>query len=344
MEHGGILEDYSKDLLDFSTNINPLGYPDGVEEAIGEGVLALKRYPDLRYRELKTIVSEYLGGSAEQTSLGCGSIEIIDALISLYDRIIISEPCFSEYRLRSEVRNKIVESYPLDKILNEPSSLKLDRDTSIILGNPNNPTGKRISKEKLLYLYKEVANKNSYLILDEAFFEFSSPDYDSVELFTGAGFSNVAIIRASTKFFGLPGLRFGYALSEKEIAERIDKIKLPWSLNAFVLPVARLIFKDKEFITNSKEFFQVERDYLKKEYKTFSFLKMLDTDCNFYLLKFNGVKASFVFDELLKRGILTRKTENFNLEFEALRLAIKSREDNLNLLKALKDIEKGLIR
>lgn len=341
MEHGGILEDYSRVLLDFSTNINPFGFPEAVSGVIKESIDSLKRYPDLRYRELKSIIADYLGGKPEQISLGCGSIEIIDALVSNFDRIIISEPCFSEYRIRSEVRDKIVESYSLDKILKKPEKLGLNERTGIILGNPNNPTGKRISEEGLLNLHEEVVRRGSYLILDEAFFEFVSLDYDSVKLFKGDGFKNIAIIRAATKFFGLPGLRFGYALSSKEMADYIEKIKLPWSLNSFVLPIARIIFKDNDFIINSKEFFEKERAYLINEYKNLSFVDYLATDCNFYLLKFKEVKASFVFDELLKKGILARKTENFNLGFEALRFAIKSRDDNEKLLKTLKDIEMG---
>lgn len=157
MKHGGDLlsykEYYEGDLIDFSSNINPLGYPQGLEEEMNLGFESLKAYPDIQYRKLKESVAEYLGCTKDNIVLGNGSVELIDNFIFLAKRVILCTPSFSEYELRAAVHGKELVRIPY----NEDFTLKtmaienhLEEGDMLILGNPNNPTGLRIKKRNSL--------------------------------------------------------------------------------------------------------------------------------------------------------------------------------------------------
>lgn len=329
MIHGGIIKDYNfpKTGIDFSVNVNPSGFPEGVKDAVIKNLDCLYRYPDLNYRIVLKNVSEYLKADERNIILGNGSMEIIDMLIQMSERVIIDKPCFNEYERRAEVRNK--EVLPLET--------DLKKGDMIILGNPNNPDGRMVEdREKI---YKRVRKAHAFLVLDETFIEFTNREDESIEYFKNFDFQSVAVIRAATKFFALPGLRFGYGIVNENMRKRLLKLQNPWSLNALVEPVSEVIFKDSDYIKNSKILISNERDFLIKSFSDFKSFQMLPGASNFYLLKIIKGTARELFDFLLKRGILTRLFNEKDLEGEYLRLAIRNREDNLRLINALSEYE-----
>lgn len=343
MEHGGIILDYSceQKLIDFSSNINPFGYPVSVEQAIMENLGSLKVYPDLRHRQVISNVSSYLKVDSDFVSVGNGSIELLDSVILNFDKIILFEPCFSEYEIRSEAHDKEIGRYFFDDN-HQPDieSIRLNEKTLLIIGNPNNPTGRRIKRGRLAQIYGKVVSSGAHLLLDEAFFEFCPQDYDSISLFLDDGYKHVTILRAATKFFGLPGLRFGYAVASKEMTNKIRKRQISWTLNAFVAPISEVIFQDQDFIKKSKLFMSEERFFLKNAYQNISAFRFFETQANFYLLECLSHSSEQVFEFLLCRYILARKTTNFNgLKGEFLRFAIRSHEENLFLIEQLKKMD-----
>lgn len=340
MQHGGIILDYStnRKLLDFSSNINPLGYPSSVERAILGNLSSMKMYPDLRHRQVISNVSSYLKVPSNFVSVGNGSIELLDLMILNFDRIALFEPCFSEYEIRSEVHGKEIQKLFFDDDFQPvPELLRLNRNTLLILGNPNNPTGCRITRNRLIQIYEKVVSSGAHLLLDEAFFEFCPEDYDSTSLFLGDGYEHVTILRAATKFFGLPGLRFGYAVASKDMTNKIRERQISWTLNAFVEPVSEVIFQDIDFIEKSKHFMFEERLFLKNAYNKLSSFRFCKTHANFYLLECLSHSSEEVFEFLLNKGILARKTTSFNgLEGDFLRFAIRTRKENMFLIDQLK--------
>lgn len=340
MEHGGIVLDYSlnEKLIDFSSNINPLGYPRSVDRAILGNLEKLKVYPDFRHRRVLSNVSSYLNVPSNFVSVGNGSMELLDLIISNFEEVVLFEPCFSEYEIRAGIQGKKVQKHRLDEGRRpDPEKLILGKKTLLILGNPNNPTGCRISSDLLAQIYEKVIFSGAHLLLDEAFFEFCPEDYDSVQLFYSDGYRHVSILRAATKFFGLPGLRFGYAAASEEMTDFIRERQLSWTLNAFVAPVSEVIFRDADFIERSKRYMEEERFFLKKSYEHLSAFDYCETHANFYLLKCLKYSAEEVFQFLLSAGILARNTSNFEgLDGEFLRFAIRTHEENILLLDQLK--------
>lgn len=348
MKHGGDTYTYSKlyqeNLIDFSSNINPLGYPKGLEFEWIKDFKNARVYPDIKYKALRESIGDYLACSSDEVVVGNGSMEIIDAVICNYSTVQFFIPSFGEYEERAKIRNKNIISIAMDESMTIDFDIleeSLKEESLLIVGNPNNPTGLRLAKDKLLKLYQIIRDKKGLLVLDEAFYEFCSQDYDSIELFKPYEYENILIIRAATKFFGLPGIRLGYACGNKKLAETIRNQLNPWSINCFAEIAGNYIFKDLEYIEKSKEYIANERDYLLKELGSIQGLFVYPSHANFILIKLLDKTEDQALQHFLAHGILLRTCDSFSgLEGAHVRVAIRSHEENSQLIQVFKDFLK----
>lgn len=352
MSHGGDLESYKNcydgELVDYSSNINPLGMPKGLEEVIVDGVKKLEVYPDIRYRNLRNYAGKYLKCKEDNTVLGNGAVELIDNFIFLAKRILICIPSFSEYEERALIHNKEVVSisYKEDFTIDiQALASTVQEGDMLILGNPNNPTGIRIGEDELISIYNIVKKNNGFLLLDEAFFEFCPRDYDSIELFRKTDYINLGIIRAATKFFALPGIRLGYGCTYNKVAKMIGENQLPWNINALAEVAGSYIFNQREYIEESKVYIEKERNYLLSELSTVSFIRPYFTNANYILIKLLNTDEKCVFNFFLHRGIIIRKCSSFKgLNKGFIRIAIKNRKNNNKLIETFKELDRLKVR
>lgn len=341
MKHGGDIlshrDRFEGKLIDFSSNINPLGYPEKLNGAIMDGIAEMAVYPDIKYRNLKKEISDYLGCRIDEVIVGNGAVEVINNFSILFKRVLVVTPCFIEYIERPLVIGREVVRLPLGAdfcITIEEIIRMLKEGDLLILGNPNNPTGKRIDKDTLIEIHSLVIKNNAFLLLDEAFFEFCDYDYDSIELFRDS--ENVCVIRAATKFFALPGVRLGYAFTSRSMAIKYDTVAIPWCVNVFADIAGSVIFKDKDYITRSKRYMAEQRRRLLMQLKDIEGIKAIDTDCNFILIKLLRGNEDDIFDFLIKRGIIIRKASSFEgLDKSYIRIAVKTFENNQYLVNCL---------
>jgi threonine-phosphate decarboxylase len=346
MKHGGDIQSfkhlYGGEILDYSSNINPLGPPENLRDVFAKAFEDINLYPDIKYRELKDQIGKYLGCQDKEVIVGNGAVEIINNVSLMFKRVVVFTPCFIEYIERPEVlgrevvKLKLNESFEIDENLLEENIAEGDL---IILGNPNNPTGKRIAKEKLLRIHEIVEKKKAFLLLDEAFYEFCPDDYNSIEMFYGS--RNVCVIRAATKFFALPGIRLGYAYGTGDMVARYNKIALPWCINTFADYAGREIFKEADYIKESKRLIGNQREYMISELNRIDYLKAFDTDCNFVLVKLLRGTEEDMFSYMIGRGVLVRKASSFvGLDNTFIRLAIKDYDKNSYVINCLREYSK----
>lgn len=346
MEHGGDLITYENyyngELIDFSSNINPLGPPEGLDNIIQDNFKTLELYPDIQYRNLRQSISSYLKCNKDNVIVGNGAVEVIDNFTMLAKRVALCTPSFSEYEKRARVHGKDIVRIPYnDDFTLDFDTLKnvIIENDLLILGNPNNPTGLRIDKKVLLDLYELIRIKNGFLLLDEAFYEFCPEDYDSIEIFQRYNYENIGIIRAATKFFALPGIRLGYGCTSYNMAAKITEVQLPWSINSLADATGQYIFYDEDYIKSSKKYISVERDFLIRELSKIKGIVPKSTHTNYILIKLIDWNEEYIFEALLKQGILVRKCNSFlDLPNGHIRVAIKSRENNEKLIRAFKNI------
>lgn len=346
--HGADLEYmaniYKKDtskIIDFSSNINPI-IIDNIEKYIIESIDKCRSYPDIYYTNLRKNISKYININPEFIIPGNGATEIIYLLMkSIKNRIAILNPTFSEYERSARLNNLEVINLNLMKDNDFDIDLgdiveKIDKFDSLFICNPNNPNGKVKNLECLLDI---IIKHNKLLIVDETFMEFVEDEakYSLIKYIDK--YENIFILKAVTKFFGLPGLRLGYGItSNKEIIKNIYKYKEPWTINSFAENLSNYIFFDKEYLKKSKSYYIKERDYMLKELKKIDKLYAYDTDTNFILIKLKGLKSYKLKEKLFKEAdILIRDASNFiGLDDSFIRVAIKSHKENEIFINELK--------
>ncbi len=353
-KHGGNIYEVAKkygyeesEILDFSANINPLGVPNSLKNAIISNINSLVNYPDPNYRDLVKAIAEYNGINEEYILPGNGATEIIFKFIEALSpkKALILAPTFSEYE-RSLRRVKCTVEY---FYLDEKNDFKLDKNRFmesmnndydlIVLCNPNNPTGQIIDRKILSSILSKARENQTNLMVDEAFIEF----VDSEELATMLEYiheyKNLYIIRAMTKFFAVPGIRLGYGItSNKEIISSILDKREPWTINTFASMAGRVLLTDKEYITQSKDFFNRERKFMYDNLKNLNFIEVYRPEANYIFLKLLKEMDSLQ-ESLIKRKILIRSCDNYiNLDSRYFRAAIKDRNSNNKFIKAMKEV------
>lgn len=348
-EHGGNIYDYEEEIIDFSSNINPLGTPKWIFNIIKK--VDLTKYPDIKYRKLKEAISNYVGYSQENIIIGNGATELIHLFVRAFKlkRPLIPSPAFLEYERADYINGgkpiyfRLEEGYGF-KINFLKLLLQMEKADSLIIGNPNNPTGQAITKEEIEEILKKSETLNIPVIIDEAFIEFMKgyKNYEALTLIKR--YDKLFVVRAATKFFGMPGLRLGYGIGSPSLIQKLEKYKEPWTVNAFADAVGREIFKDEAYIEKTREYVNKEIEYMLYTLREIDYLVAFDTKVNFILLKLKAKKVKGFKQILLKKGILIRDASNFRyLDKSFFRVAIKRREDNEKLIQALKEIDKGLI-
>ena len=339
-----------KNLIDFSSNINSLGVPASFREHIGEAIESVARYPDIKYRELTNNIIRYLNKDFsienDYLVLGNGASEIIDLALSCFKSILIPVPSFCEYKYSALKWNCRVEYSLLNEAMQfdyEDILNKLKDVEAIMIGNPNNPAGNIIQKEKFREILDYCEENGKTIIIDEAFIEFTGEGSLSF-LQELPHYKSIFVIRAITKFFALPGIRFGFGVSGNiELIQKIKGKQNPWNINCFVETAVKYIFKDEEYIKKSLIWVKEQREFLCKKLNKISFIyEVYETNSNYILCKLVGINCIRLYDLCIKRGILIRRAGNFvGLDDRFIRLAIKDKESNKCLINCLKEIEKN---
>ena len=348
--HGANVDNMAKkfgknenDIIDFSSNVNPHIISD-LGKYVLEGLEKSRSYPDINYTNLRNNISDYIKVDSELIIPGNGATEIIYLLMkSIKRRLAILNPTFSEYGRGAKLNNLEIIDFHLKEENNFSIDLdeiqkNMDKFDSLFVCNPNNPNGKVKDLNELLDLMIE---NDKLLIVDETFMEFVGEEEKYSLINKIEQTPNLFILKAVTKFFGMPGLRLGYGVtSNKQIINNIYEYKEPWTINSFAENLSNYLFKDKEYINGSKDYYINERKFMIEELRKISRLKVYDTDTNFVLIKLDDDEANSLKLELFEKyNILIRDASNFiGLDKSYIRVAIKSHNDNKVLIESLRKI------
>lgn len=332
--------DMPANTIDFSANINPLGPPEDVKRQWGSLLSSLLEYPDPFATRLTERISKTTILSKENVLIANGGAEIISMIGHLFarKRVMIVQPAFSEYETACRASACEIDYFYLNENweLNIEGLIATFKGIDVVfLTNPNNPTGKYFSKASIKRLIEAAECLGVYLIVDEAFYDFVD-GYEPISSLLHE-YNQLVIIRSMTKMFAIPGIRLGYVLASEQFISDLRTIQPHWSVNSVAQEIGLLCIEDNDFQQKTRELMKIERK------KIFSFLARndytySDSSTNFYLMKDSFSKESkrlFLF--LLKKGLIPRHTYNFpGLEGNWLRLAIKSPDENIRLMEALK--------
>lgn len=354
--HGGNI--YGNEIeYDFSVNLNPLGPPDAVREALAAALNHVEEYPDPEYRELRRALANYRQLAEEQLVLGNGASELIPGIIRALapKTCMVTAPCYSGYETalkaaapscrihRIFLREEDDFTLP-ENICQEIAHVKPDL---LILTNPNNPNGKRISANRLRTIADACRTAGTVLLMDECFLALSGGDVDSLIHRIGEeGLPPTVVLRAFTKTFAIPGMRLGYAVCSGSLAARIQRELPEWNLSVFAqyAGLAALEAATPEtvipgtsgYLAASVEMIAQEREYLTAELKKLG-IRVFPSDANYILFQSRDRELH---RKLLDKGILIRDCRDYHgLTAGFYRAAVRTRRENTALLRCLRNIK-----
>ncbi len=349
--HGGDLtlahNTFSRDqLIDFSANMNPLGPPQAAWQAILEHLPDIVHYPDPYARRLKTALAEHLGVDPANLALGNGSIELIYLLPRAFPcaTALLPAPGFSEYdyavRL-SSCQCRYVYLQPPDYTWDlEALREEVSQGGLIFLCNPNNPTGTLLSRSDLESLLT-ILPASALLVMDEAFIDFVSDRQDRTLAPRAVKDPRLLVLGSLTKFFALPGLRLGYLAGTQERINRLAAFVPPWNINSLAQAAGMAALKDHEYFKKYRDYFLQARQLIFEALSAIPGLNTQPPTANFIFCRLGpGLPNAPRLVELMgRRGFLLRDCSNYRgLNDRCLRLAVRRRQNNLDLAAALKEV------
>ena len=336
-----------EDIRPFASNVNPLGLSPVLKQALQEHIDVLTDYPDREYTDLKKGIQAYTGADPAHILPGSGSTELIVTYITTIKpkKTIVVEPTYSEYKRDL----KAIKSEIIDYTLQADAAFKLDIqdlcekiDDSVdmlILCNPNNPTSTCISISQMETIVKKCKETSTFVLVDETYVEFVKDVSVISAIPLVKRYNNLIVLRGVSKFFALPGLRLGYAItSNSQILTDINTNKNPWMINSLAVVAGETMFLDEEYINKTRSLILSEktrcRQLIEKSHK----FKLYPSYSNFYLLKIldEGVNAHTLFERAIRQGMMIRDCSTFpGLEEHFIRFCIMKPEDNTRLINCL---------
>jgi threonine-phosphate decarboxylase len=334
-----------EEILDFSANINPLGMPKEIREAVVQSLSQAEYYPDPFCRGLREAIGEREGVAPEKVLCGNGGADLIYRLVYAVKPAcaLVTAPSFAEYtealaQAGTQIRYwDLPDSMEVTEKLPEAVTEDLDL---IFLCNPNNPTGLLTSRTLLLKILDRAREKKVRVCVDECFLDFVREwkTYTLKDFLDQ--YPNLILLKSFTKLYAMPGLRLGYVLSaDRELLADMRRAGQPWAVSEPAQAAGIAALRQENFAERSAETVCVERKYLKEGLESLE-LQVYDGQANY--LCFRAVGEDQLYEKLLGQGILIRRCANYRgLTREHYRVAVRTRQENEKLLEAMKAVTGG---
>jgi len=339
-------------VLDFSGPVNFLGPSPKAVEAVKQYAKRIRFYPDPNPVDLKREIAKYVGHAVDAANiiLGNGSIELIYMITEAFPcnfKAVIPVPSFTEYekaalRVGGEpVFVKLPDNFALYV---ESVKKAVTEDTRIVsICNPHSPSGTLYSKETVLDLVDFCRKKDIIVSVDENYIEFAEKGQDNTMAGYAKKYENLFVIRSVTKFYGMPGIRFGYGIAAESLIDTLQTVRQPWSINSLAGYATLAAFKDKAFIENTKRTIAEERGRFAEMLSEIGGLHVFPSETNFLLVKILNPKftSTMLKEKMAKEGVLIRDCSTFvGLDNSYFRVTVRSSRENLKLIKTLRAVLK----
>ncbi|HWR03569.1 MAG TPA: cobyric acid synthase [Humidesulfovibrio sp.] len=346
-----------EELIDFSANINPLGPPTWLPEAVADALAQVQHYPDPEAADLTLAACELYKVWPTQAVAGNGASELLPAICQLaarqgLARAVIPVPAYVDQDRCCRLAGLEVE--PLLCLAQkgfapdlEALAAKLDRPALVLLTSPGNPTGACVPARHVRDLAR--AFPQSLFVVDESFADFV-PGIDNEAGDEAAGGAagagrlvrqrpdNVIVLVSMTKFYAVPGLRLGLCFASPENAARLRRRLPPWNVSILAQKVGARCLRDVDYRSRTIAEVARLREALTAELREIPGLRVFPGQANFLLCRLDrvGMSAQPLFERLLSEGLAIRLCKNFEgLDDSYFRIAVRTGEQNAKLVDAL---------
>ncbi|NKB57648.1 MAG: threonine-phosphate decarboxylase [Alphaproteobacteria bacterium] len=319
--HGGDLQNAealfgrpSAGWLDLSTGVNPESYPNTAVDDT-----SWQRLPQQQSMEALMAAARryYRVPDTTEITVAPGSQSVLQHLPTLFEacRVAVIGPCYAEHEKTWSACGHVVET--VEKIADT------DGADIVVVVNPNNPDGRTFSASTLLDLARRQTQRNGLLVIDEAFADVD-PD---VSLIPELSDESALVIRSFGKFFGLPGLRLGFAVSKNRIVSQLERRLGPWPVSGAALEIGARALSDNTWIDAVRARLATRCNALDQVLRAAD-LNIIGGTALFRLIESDN--APRVFEQLGRAGIFVRM---FPERPSWLRIAVPGSDNDLRRLE-----------
>lgn len=302
------------------------------------GTLALNRYPEVDARSLREAFARRYHMAADEVLIGNGSVELIGVLLTAFggveaSALLYPDPSFVYYETIARTHGATPLPLPLDpdfELDEHAANAVIDgqRPALAIFANPNNPTGKPFDPELLVRLARRL---DGAFVIDEAYADY-------------AGTSLIPRLRAEPGLFvlrtlsklGYAGLRVGALFGPAEAIRELDKVRLPWNVNAISLGFAASVLTHPDRIDAHVRAVVGWRRTLETELRAIPGVTVWPSAASFVLVRV-PVDAHAVHAGMLRRGVLVKDVARPGVLHDCLRITVGTTRENARCVAALRE-------
>ena len=333
---------YGKTPLDCSSNVSPLGLPEGVRQAVIRSLQNAEQYPDPLCRQLRRAIANAEGISPLWCLCGNGSADLIyrAVLAARPRRALVTAPTFAEYEAALVLVSCRIKRYRLRKedgfLLREDFLEAITPEIDMVfLCEPNNPTGRTSPRKLLLDVLARCQEAGALLVVDECFGSFLDAPGQHTLCGQLREFPRLLILKAFTKMYAMAGLRLGYCLcSDTAFLDAMRTAGQPWAVSGSAQAAGIAALAETEYVQAVRALTARERPWLAGELERLG-CRVIPGEANYLLF----AQEKPLLEPLRQKGILLRGCGNYyGLDSTWYRTAVRNREDNRRRIAALEDI------
>lgn len=341
--HGGDIYEYGRTMLDLSANINPLGMPREIREAVIARIGRSEEYPDPSSRALRKAIGDKYQLSPSRIVCGNGAADLIYRIMFALrpQYVLAAAPLFSEYDGAAKAAGSRIDFCMLreeNDFLPDEHFLKLVESVEfemVVLGNPSNPSGGAVSGDYVRRLARICEKRGIWLVVDECFADFLMEEEKHSLMGDIRKFPHLIIVRSFTKIFAMAGLRLGFiACGSRDAAEKIGATLQPWAVSSPAEAAGIAACGLDDFVRRTKNYVAAEREFLAAGLRKIG-LPPVRSDVNYLLFRGPRLLGGLMKDQ----GILLRDCSNYQGLGEGwFRTAVRTREENEKMLACARSL------
>ena len=277
--------------------------PEEMLKELSEELKDINLYPSGgEYVKLRKVLAEYIGVKIDNVLPANGSDEVIGIVSRAYKgEVLIPIPTFSQYEVSADRSGspKVLVNCLYDEVYSlNYSAQQLDKASLVWICNPNNPTGTRIPREKIVDILQKA---KGMVVVDECNYEYLGETV--VDLIDK--YENLIISRSFSKNFGLAGLRLGFAISNPQNIKKLAAFGQYFRVNRMAEKAAGKVLKYLDYYQEAWEKIKKARDEFVRQINELGFFAY-DSQANFVLVEFkNKGETERVWKYLKEKSIYT---------------------------------------
>ncbi len=332
------------EIIDLSSNLNPLGPPSGLYEHLIHRIADITSLPEVDAFRIREALAEHLGIDPGRLLAASGTTQFIHAIPCILGlkKALILGPTYADYGdacRKSGCHYTLLLAPAADEFRQEMERLfavamKYD---AVFICNPNNPTGSHMPSENLASLCRSFPE--TVFIVDESYLPFH-PQAKRESLIS-LSLPNVVVLHSLSKIYRIPGLRIGFLIAAPRIIEKFQSHQLPWSVNSLACAAVDYLMSSPvetaAFVQESIQYIQTEKEWVAEALKGLSHITLFSGKGPFMLARLApDLTAEIACQAMTRHKILIRNCSNFEgLSERDIRFSFKTRKTHEVLVQTL---------